>query len=64
HYLAQKHEVLTLDHNQYLIDKAKTYLSGKGNSYQIHKCDLFQLTNKDKDLIQITPQEVESPLLK
>lgn len=52
HYLSQKHEILSLDHNQYLIDKATNYLNKHNNTYQIHKCDLFQLTDEDKKIIQ------------
>jgi SAM-dependent methyltransferase len=52
HYLAQKHDMLSLDNNQYLIDKAKQHLDSKNDKYQIHKCDLFNITKEDKKIIQ------------
>ena len=52
HHLSQKHDVLSLDNNQYLIDKDKQYLDNQKDKYQIHKCDLFNITNEDKKIIQ------------
>lgn len=52
HHLAQKHDILSLDNNQYLINKAKQYLDSKNDKYQIHKCDLFNITEADKKVIQ------------
>ncbi len=52
HHLSQKNDVLSLDNNQYLIDKAKQYLDSKKDKYQIHKCDLINITNEDKKIIQ------------
>ena len=52
HHLSQNYEILSLDNNQYLIDKAKQYLDSKNDKYQIHKCDLFNITEADKKVIQ------------
>jgi len=52
HHLSQNHDVLALDNNQYLINKAKQYLDNQNDKYQIHKCDLFNITKEDKDVIQ------------
>lgn len=49
--LSQNHEVLSLDNNEFLIDKAKQYLDNLEDKYQIHNCELFQLTQNDKNLI-------------
>jgi SAM-dependent methyltransferase len=50
--LSQNHEVLSLDNNKYLIEKAINYLESQDRIYQIHNCELFQLTQDDKNIIQ------------
>jgi len=51
YYLSKTHDVLALDNNEYLIDKAKKYLKEQGIKQNIHKCDLFNLTDEDKKVI-------------
>ena len=52
HWLSQKHDVLSLDNNEYLIKKTKEYLNSQNDKYQIHKCDLFKLTKEDNEVIK------------
>jgi len=51
YYLSQNHEVLSLDNNQFLISQAKSHLDAEASKYQIHQCELFELTDDDKNLI-------------
>ncbi len=49
--LSKNNNVLSLDNNQFLIDKAKTCINNQNNNCQIHNCELFELTQNDKDII-------------
>jgi SAM-dependent methyltransferase len=51
HYLSLNNEVLSLDNNEFLIEKAKLYLDNQNSKYKIHHCELFQLTQDDKNII-------------
>ena len=51
HYLSLNNEVLSLDNNEFLIEKAKAYLDSQNCTYQIHRCELFQLTQDDRNKI-------------
>jgi SAM-dependent methyltransferase len=60
YFLAQNHEVLSLDNNKFLINKAKNYINNQKNKneivykeikYKIHYCELFELTLEDKSTI-------------
>ena len=51
HYLSLNNEVLSLDNNKFLIEKAKIYLDHQNSKYQIYQCELFQLTQDDKKII-------------
>lgn len=46
--LVQKGNVLVLDNNQYLIEKALTKKYDTENTLKFHKCDFFEITNEDK----------------
>jgi SAM-dependent methyltransferase len=58
HHLSQNHKVLSLDNNPFLINIAKEYLDSQKDKYQIHKCDLFKITEKDKKVIQDFKPEI------
>jgi SAM-dependent methyltransferase len=51
HYLSKNREVLSLDNNKSLIEKAKSFLNSKNDTYKIHYCELFQLTQNDVNII-------------
>lgn len=51
YYLSLNNEVLSLDNNEFLINKAKKYLDSKNCKYKIHQCELFELTQNDKNII-------------
>jgi len=50
-YLSTDRNVLSLDSNEHLIEEAAKYLSSVGSNAKIHKCDFFDLTKDDKDVI-------------
>lgn len=55
-YLSAEHEVLSLDSNSQLIEKAR---NSTNESVVIHQCDFFDLTEEDKSVIsKFKPQVV------
>lgn len=60
YFLSLEHEVLSLDNNKFLINKAKNFInnqkikykSQKEHKYKIHNCELLELTSKDKEIIK------------
>lgn len=50
--LAENHEILSLDNNIVLLEKARTNLESNSDKVQIHQCDFFAFTEKDKKIIQ------------
>jgi SAM-dependent methyltransferase len=57
-HLAIGRALLALDSNSYLIAEAKKYLHAAGVSHNIHKCDFFNLTAEDKNVIKEFNPEV------
>ncbi|WP_409409307.1 methyltransferase domain-containing protein [Acidithiobacillus ferriphilus] len=51
-HLSNGRNVLSLDSNPHLIMEAKEYLDSATINHNIHKCDLFDLTNEDKFVIK------------
>lgn len=51
-HLAENHEILSLDNNVVLLEKARINLESNSDKVQIHQCDFFALTEKDKEIIQ------------
>ena len=58
YYLSQNHDVLSLDNNQYFINKATQYLNVKKCKYTIHKCDILNMTSSDLQIIQEFKPEI------
>ncbi|PQK76482.1 class I SAM-dependent methyltransferase [Pantoea ananatis] len=50
--LLEKHDVLSLDNNQHLIEIALKYLNENDYSAKILQCDFYNLTDADKQLIR------------
>lgn len=51
-HLAENHEVLSLDNNVVLLEKARANLETHSDKVQVHQCDFFNLTENDKKIIQ------------
>ena len=58
-HLSVGRSVLSLDSNSYLIKEANKYLDSVGVSRVIHRCNFFELTADDKEVIkQFGPQVI------
>lgn len=50
-YILSHHSVLSLENNEYLIEIATKHLDDHGYSANIHQCDFFTLSGRDKQVI-------------
>ncbi|MEM7874771.1 class I SAM-dependent methyltransferase [Morganella morganii] len=50
--LLKNHNVLSLDSNEFLIKKARDYLSGLNHEVNIHNCNFLSLSDRDLEVIK------------